>query len=61
MDNFIDDFKNFDINSKKKCVSCHNNYIIDYDYKHSDLLCIICQKNYLSFMLEDNTDFVEII
>lgn len=61
MDNIIEKFNSFEINSKKKCISCQKNYVIDYDYKHSDLLCIICHQNYLSFMFEDNTDYVEIV
>lgn len=61
MDDIINDFKNFDIISKKKCICCQRDYVIENDYKHSDLLCIICNENYLSFMFEDNSDYVEII
>lgn len=61
MDSIINSMKTFDINSKNTCVSCQNKYNIEYDYKHSDKLCIICYNNYSNFMFEENEDYTEIL
>lgn len=61
MEELTNQFHSFDINIKKNCVSCQNKYIIEYDYAHSDKLCIICFNNYNKFMHEDNEDYTEII
>ena len=38
MDNIIEKFNSFEINSKKKCISCQKNYVIDYE--NIVILCI---------------------
>lgn len=61
MDSIINSMKTFDINSKNTCVCCQNKYNIEYDYQHSDKLCIICYNNYSKFMFEENEDYTEIL
>lgn len=60
MDSIIKKIENFDLISKDICVCCNNKYIIEYDYKHCDKLCIICYNNYKEFMLQDNDDYIKI-
>lgn len=60
MDSIIKKIENFDLISKDTCVCCNNKYIVEYDYKHSDILCIICYNNYKEFMLQDNDDYIKI-
>lgn len=61
MDTIINSMEIFNLNSKNTCVCCQNKYIIEYDYQHSDKLCIICYNNYKELMFEDNQDYTEII
>ena len=61
MDAITNSMETFDLNYKNQCVCCQNKYIIEYDYQHSDKLCIICYNNYKVLMLEDNEDYVKIL
>jgi len=61
MDTITNSMEIFNLNSKNICVCCQNKYIIEYDYQHSDKLCILCYNNYKEFMFEDNEDYTEII
>lgn len=51
MDSIINKIENCCLISKDICVYCNNKYIVEYDYQHSDKLCIICYNNYKEFML----------
>jgi len=61
MDIITNNMKSFNLISKNICVCCQNKYIIEYDYQHSDKLCILCYNNYKELMFEDNQDYTEII
>ena len=61
MDIITNNMKTFNLISKNICIFCQKKYIIEYDYQHSDKLCIICYNNYKELMFQDNDDYVEIV